>query len=378
MTSSRLKGTSGFLAPAVALCLGALLIGAPAQAAKTSVVTKLTGTATVVRATPYDEWLATWVEYAHEEFALYAINAGSGEAIEVTKTRHPGGMCWIPRQSPPQLFYCKADRIPELDISRVLYYVYDPIARESTKIGEARDQLETYKLDPIAAEDGSVVFHYTLDQGVTEAGEGSVPMFIRYEAGDREFYTAAANANIAGDYDLSSDGSMLYWPLTKEDTGDLYFVGWNLVAHDEVWNSMYYADMNPADGGLFIKVDAANERIAMLASSSGQPRLQMCLYGWHGRELLPPVPVFLEAGEEILHYDWKGLTGKVYTVIHNENTGMFSIELLDPLTGLRDVYVRGTDQISFVDYAPGSNTYYYAVVNNQGSAPQTYVIRALP
>lgn len=378
MTNSQLGIAGRITYVAAALCLGVLLIGAPAQAAKTSVVTKLEGTATVVRATPYDQWLAVWVEYAYEEFALYAIDSGSGAAIEVTKSRHPGGMCWIPRQSPPQLFYCKGSPISELDITRVVYHVYDPIARESTKVGEARDLLETYKLDPIAAEDGSVVFHYTLDQGVTAAGEGSVPMFIRYEASDREFYTAPANANIGSDYDLSSDGLILYWPLTKDETGDLYFVGWNLAAHDEVWNSMYWAEKNPADGGGFIKVDAANERIAMLAGSGSQPRLQMCIYGWHGRELLPPIPVFLEAGEEILHYDWKGLTGKIYTVIHNENTGVFSIELLDPLTGLRDAYVSGTDQIGYVDYAPGSSTYYYAVVNDQGAAPQTFIVRAVP
>ena len=53
-----------------------------------------------------------------------------------------------------------------------------------------------------------------------------------------------------------------------------------------------------------------------------------------------------------------------------------SLEIIDPLTGIREALVSGTDKFGYADYAPGSSTYYYPVVNTQGRSPVTLIIRA--
>ena len=118
-----------------------------------------------------------------------------------------------------------------------------------------------------------------------------------------------ANAIIGTEYDLSSDGLMLYWPIYDENTGDLMFVGWDTVKKEETWNCRYFAYNNPADSGIMLRVDSPNQNLAMLVQSNIQPRMQLCLYGWQAGQLKAPIPLFLEVGEEIMHYDWLGITG---------------------------------------------------------------------
>ena len=349
---------------AVAACL--LALASPALAWKTSIVTKVDGEFNVVKASPYNHYLAGWVENADGAYTLMVFSTESGKKYEVTTAEHTGGFCWIPRHN--QLFYCKAMYVEEAKTNRVIYYTYDVTTRESTKLTEVLDVLETYKLDAIAADDGSVVFHLTI-------GVGNMPSFNVYRPDEGTLRPMLAEAMPDTNYDLSNDGSTVYWPLSDEE-GNLYFIRWDLSLNEEVGYCMFRNDSFIADGGgLLTRVDAANQRIATLAWSEQQPRLQMYIFGWNNNTALRPVPVFLENGEEVLHYDWMGITGKIYAVIHNEYTGKFSIVLLDPYMGVREDLMVGTDEIAYVDYCPGEDEYYYAVVNRTGDKAQTFIIR---
>jgi len=365
-----------------ALVAYSVMASPPARAASTSVVTDVPGLVDVVKATPYSHWLAAWAETDSGAHTLWVIDANNGRLQEVTSSSHPGGFCWIPRKE--KLFYCKATYNDELKNYRVFYYEYDPLTQESRKITDVRDVLETFKLDPLSAEDGSLVLHITFDNLNTSFGSGTIPTIHYYYPDDQSMETKPANANIGADFDLASDGLMLYWPLYDENTGDLLFVGWDTIKNEETWNARYYSYNNPADGGGMLRVDSPNQNIALLVQSNVQPRMQLCIYGWQGRELKAPIPVFLEVGEEILDYDWIGITGKLYAVIVKTQPGtggsasqQFNLEEID-ITGVRSVLVSSTDPFGFADYAPGAGYYYYSVINRQGSAPRSLIIRVQP
>jgi hypothetical protein len=370
-------------AASLVLALGGVLAAVPARAANTSVVTdNVPGLVDVVKAAPYSHWLAAWAEVDGGGKTLWVIDANNGKLQEVTSSAHPGGICWIPRKE--KLFYSKATYNDQLKNYRVFYYEYDPLTQQSSKIADVRDVLETFKLDPLAAEDGSLVFHVTYDNLSTSFGTGTIPTFHYYYPDEGSMETRAANANIGADFDLASDGLMLYWPLYDENTGDLMFVGWDTIKNDETWNARYYSYNNPADGGGMLRIDSPNQNIALLVQSNVQPRMQLCIYGWQGRELKAPIPVFLEVGEEIVDYDWIGITGKLYAVIVKTMPGAggstskaFSLEEID-ITGVRKVLVSTTDQFGFADYAPGSGNYYYSVINRQGRTPRSLIIRVQP
>jgi len=349
----------------VALVISMWALCSPALAWKTSIVTKVDGEFYVVKASPYNHYLAAWVENEKAEYTLTVFSADSGKNYKVTTAAEPGGFCWIPRQN--QLFYCKPMFVEEMQTYRVVYYIYDVTTRESTKLTEVPDVLETHKLDPIAADDGSTVFHLTI-------GVGNMPSFNVYHPEDGVLVPQPAQAMPDTNYDLSNDGSTVYWPLSDED-GNLYFVRWDLGTNTEAGYCMFRHDSFIADGGGLLKADAANQRIATLAWSEEQPRLQLYIFGWNNNNALRPVPVFLESGEEIIHYDWLGITGKIYAVIFNEYTKAFSIIELDPYTGIREEMLVGTDEIAFVDYAAGKDEFFYAVINRKGNKSQTYVIR---
>lgn len=369
-------------AAAMALTAASGLVASAAQTASTSVVTNVPGMVDVVRAAPYSHWLAGWAEGDDGTHTLWVIDANNGKLQQVTICEEPGGMTWIPRKE--KLFYSKASYNADVKNYRVSFYEYDPQTQKSRKIRDARDVLETFRLDPLAAADGSLVLAITHDNLNTSFGAGTIPVFHYYHPDDQTMDSKPANANIGSDYDLASDGLMLYWPLHDENTGDLCFVGWDTSKHDETWNARYYASTNPGDGGGMLRVDSANQNIAMLIQNDVQPRMQLCIYGWQGKSLKKPIPLFLEDGEEVLDFDWLGLTGKLYAVIvktqpgaGGNSTETFSLEELD-ITGARKVLVSGTDQFGYADYAPGSGNYYYSVINRQGNQPRSLIIRVQP
>jgi hypothetical protein len=115
----------------------------------------------------------------------------------------------------------------------------------------------------------------------------------------------------------------------------------------------------------------------MLAWNAAQPRLNLYVFGWNepGEIKVRPYPLYLEDGEEILDYDWYGITGKIYAVVYNNNTGTTALELIDPIFGVREQLTWGADSFSFVDYAPATKTFFYCVVDNSGRSPRTAIVR---
>lgn len=372
-----------------ALICAVILAPLAAFAAKTSVVTKLDGSAAEVRASDDGEWLALWVTSPSGSAELIVIESRSGSQQYVTESKYPGGICWIPDYS--QLLYCVGSPIEGNGAMRVIYYVYDPEEQDTTKITNVIDLMPdvdentsgdiapdeinvtspgTYTLNPIASYDGSVVFHMTRDF--------IAPSFNLYSPDRGVMATNPVSENIGPDYDLSNDGTMLYWPLS-DGNGNVYIVGYNLERMEETWHVMFEAAKLPcpADGGMLIKVDSANERAAMLAWNEAQPRLNLYVFGWNepGDIKVRPYPLYLEAGEEILDYDWYGITGKIYAVVYDNNTGTTALELIDPIFGVREQLTWGTDAFSFVDYAKSTKTFFYCVVDNSGRSPRTAVVR---
>jgi hypothetical protein len=216
-------------------------------------------------------------------------------------------------------------------------------------------------------------------------GEGLLPSFNVYYPWSDKFDQFPQRVKIGMDYDLSSDGSLVYWYLVNDpeaegenltilDDGDIGIVGFNLQDREIKSLVTYYSYTLPVDGGYFIRVDSQNQQVAFIAQSSLNDRIQMCLFRWDDVSAKKPIPVFLEEGDEILVYDWKGISGKIYAVVYNHLSAEFTIEEINPLTSMREVLHRTTDEIAFVSYNPGKETYYFAAADGG----QTRIIRVTP
>jgi hypothetical protein len=383
------------MAKSIGKLLGAALIacllGATAAWAASSVVTSVQGVGTDVYAAPYSNWLAMWTEVPGEdEYQLLVINDDNGKVHPVTRSERPGGMCWIPEQN--TLYFTKGSYIDDAQSYIVTYYVYDPATPDEGPVkierlsdaslqveeGAADEKPAAYMVDPVAATDGSVVFHMTI-------GEGLLPSFNVYYPWSDKFDQFPQRVKIGMDYDLSSDGSLVYWYLVNDpeaegenltilDDGDIGIVGFNLQDREIKSLVTYYSYTLPVDGGYFIRVDSQNQQVAFIAQSSLNDRIQMCLFRWDDVSAKKPIPVFLEEGDEILVYDWKGISGKIYAVVYNHLSAEFTIEEINPLTSMREVLHRTTDEIAFVSYNPGKETYYFAAADGG----QTRIIRVTP
>ncbi|MCH7471962.1 hypothetical protein IIA79_03315 [bacterium] len=367
-TSRALKvpAARDYLHAAAVLALAVAINAPPAHAASPSEVVKLPGRAYVVRAAPQSKWLAAWSEQSDGRYTLYVIDANNGNRQEVTTVDDPGGLCWIPNRE--SLFYCRGVYSEKLESTRVYYYTYDAQTKASKKIVELNDIESTYQFDPIAAEDGSRVFHMTINTR-------SLPSFNVYLPGTGTMNQLEAGANIGADYDLSSDGKMLYWFLTDDD-GNLYFAGWDLEVNDETWNAKYPAAMDPVEDHALIKVHSPRQQIATIVFKEDEPQLQLCVYNFLNAAKPYVTPVYLDAGENALDFDWKGRSNILYVLTRNENTSEFSILEIDPLTNSQTELLRTKDEIVFVDYAPGSQTYYFTIVDDRGARnAQTLVMR---
>ena len=156
---------------AVCVALAVAALSQFAWAIKPSTVAKLPGSAYVVRSAVDSDWLATWSEQVGGEYVLYVINGDDGERREVTTSERPGGICWIPNDG--RLLLVKGSYNEKIEATHITYYTYDPETKELDKVISQTDLLETYRLDPIAANDGSSVFHLTM-------GPNSIPSFNRF------------------------------------------------------------------------------------------------------------------------------------------------------------------------------------------------------
>lgn len=349
----------------VVVCVALLcfcLVGS-AQAAKPSVITKIPGKAYVVRCNAEGTWLAAWSETAPRQYTLYAVGSAKGETREVVKADDPGGICWIPGKN--QLLYCtgKAVSNDRLSFTNVTYFLYDVAAGTSRKVTDLKDSLETYIFDPIAADDGNKVFHLTVNS--------QLPSFnIYFPDSNTMSPLVAPRARIAAEYDLSSDGSMIYWPMVFEDSGHLVIAGWNLEKND--YAQLFEYKKDPAEGRGGFKVDSPNRQAATMAMSSVDPALKAVVYSFQNPKDPQAIPVRLQAGEEVLMLDWKGRSGHLYMLVGRGGTagpvpgGSTSIIEVNPTNGNRTTLLETTDPVEFVDYANTAGTYFYSTVDPKG------------
>lgn len=344
-----------------------------AWAASPSVVARFAGSASVVRVTPYSHWAASWSAVGDGSFTLTVVNTENGERQDVTNVDNPGGICWIPKAD--RLLYCKGIYNDKIEATRVIYYVYDVATKETSKVVELTDILETYQLDPVAAEDGSKLFHMIVDSR-------QVPSFNLYlpDAGlltPRQALTPQGSAaNIGSDYDLSSDGKVVYWYAHEPETDSFFIVGWDLELNTYTELYEYGASADPADDHALFKIDSPHLRGAAITASDSDPTLKLCVYDFLDLDNLYIVPVHLDQAEDIMYFDWKGRGGWVYALVLDSTAGEYSIQEINPFSGERRVLLRTTDEISFLDYASADRTYYYTVVDDRDTQnPQTLLMR---
>lgn len=357
------------LATSVGVLLCAILIGSmqTALAAKPSNIGKVPGKAYVVRVSPDGKWLATWSEMGKAQFTLYVVNLDKGDRKEVVKVADPGGLCWIPGKA--QLLYSKgiAKNAAGQSYTSVTYVVYDAATGDTKSVGELNDKLKSYQMDPIASEDGSMAFQMTW----STTGK---PSFNIYFAREKTVKSLEAFANVAADYDLSSDGTMLAWYLHDTTNKTFNIATWNLelAGYKDLFE--YSSAVDPAENHLMFKLDMPHNQAATLAVSSKDPTLNACVYGFADPKNLTVVPIRLAANEEAVALDWKGRSGILYLLVQNNKTKDYSIQEYDPVTRKATVLLSTKDPISYVDYAPGAQAYYYSVVN-VSKKPETALVK---
>jgi hypothetical protein len=341
---------------AVLFAVTALLGPAAAWAAKPSKVADLPGEAYVVRCNPEGTWVATWAEQTKGNYTLFAIDASKGDKREVMQTEDPGGLTWIPGKN--TLMYCKGKAVKSQKIgefTQVTYYLYDAAKNANKKITELKDDLKTYIFDPVAAEDGNKVFHLTI--------KDTYPSFNIYFPGSNTMSPMLAKARIGADYDLSSDGSLVYWPMTQEN-GNLVIAGWSLEKNN--YKGLYEFKKDPASGRGGFKVDSPNRQAVSMATSEADPTLKAVVYSFKDPKNPQAIPVKLKAEEEIVMVDWKGRSGNLYMIIARgagKGSLVYSIIEVNPTSGARTVVLpESSDEIRFVDYASRTGAYFYSAV----------------
>jgi hypothetical protein len=347
------------------------LLGAQAAwAQKPSVITRLDGAAYVVRACATHDWIATWSRLANGTYDLYVVNGENGTKQRVTNERVPGGICWIPNST--RLLYCKGVYNDKVDFTRVTYYTYDVQTESSRKLIDVNDMLDTFILDPIASENGDTAFHMT----IAGTPQGELPSFNVYITEAEFMSTAPAEANIASDFDLSSDGTKLYWLLHDPDTGNLFIVGWDLAKKKYSDFYEFGTTADPADDHALLKVQSTSDRAATLAASDSDPTLKLCTYNFADTNNMYIQPLHLEANEEILYFDWLGRGDVVFALLQNADTAEYFVEEINVISGSRKRLLTTGDPISYIDYSAGAKTYYYSVVDERsGSDAETALIR---
>jgi hypothetical protein len=323
-----------------------------------------------VRSCATHDWIAAWSQNSSGTYDLYVVNGTNGTKKKVTSERSPGGFCWIPNTM--RLLYCRGIYNDKVDFSHVTYYSYNVDTEQSKKLIEVNDMLDTYFLDPIASESGDMAFHMT----IAGTRQGDVPSFNLYNA-ERDFMMPLpVQVNIASDYDLSADGTKLFWIMHDPDTTNLFIVGFdiNKQRYSDIYE--YGASADPADDHALLKVQSTSNRAATLATSEADATLKLCTYDFSNENSLYIQPLYLLASEEIICFDWKGFSEWIYALINNTTSGEYTIEEINVISGERKRLLTTTDEISFVDYSTQSKTYYYSVVDQRnGGDAVTSLIR---
>jgi hypothetical protein len=332
-------------------------------AGKPTKVADLQGKAYVVRCNPEGTWVATWSQGADKSYTLWAVDTAKGDKFEVDTSKNPGGMCWIPNRS--ELLYCSAKPVSfenGVKYNSVTYFTWDVTKKKKVRVSELKDDLETYIIDPVPAEDGSKVFHMTITE--------KKPSFnIFFPSGKGVMSPMLVNAKVAADYDLSADGQTVYWPMSEPDSGKLVITGWGFKKN--FYSGMYQINKDPAKGRAGFKVDSINRQAVTMAQNEGDPALKAAVYSFKDPKNPVAIPVKLDPTEEIVMQDWKGRSGQLYMVVARTigQKTLFSIIEVNPSSGQRTaVLPDSTDEIRFVDYASRTGNYFYsAVVPGKGT-----------
>jgi hypothetical protein len=361
---------------AVAGCafIALLVFTLPALAAKPSVVAKVGGDLRVVRVTPDSHWLAGWSRQPDGKYKLMVVDTDKGSSVEIASASEPGGLTWIPKLG--RLYYCQGFFNEKVKSSRVRYDVYDPVSKESLKVSDTlTDTTEMYLFDPIPAEDGTRVFHVLLDTT-------QIPNFIMYfpHTGLRDgvFSPLVTEALIASEYDLSSDGSKVYWYGHNQKSSDIMVVEWDLEhnTYNEIYD--FSGIYDPADDHALFKVDSPNQQAITLAVSQAEPTLQMTLFSFADPNKLQVTPVYLGPNQEALSFDWKGRSGWLSVLARDSKSNDFILMEVEPLSGQRVELLRTKDEIDFFDYNQQSKMYYYSVVDARDTRNPVSMVMRLP
>ena len=356
--------------PAISILslLAVLVLSSMAQAAKPSVITRLDGDASVVRCTPRSNWLAAWNQVGNE-YKLVVINADNGEKREVFTTANPGGLCWMPGKD--ILLYTFAFHQEKLNLNNVIYRTYNVVTKVDTKVGEMKDKFEMYTLDPIPSDDGSKALQMTIN---TE----QLPSFNLFLTEVGQVVPRVARANIGSDYDLSSDGTMVYWHLHDEDNGNFYIAEWSLEQGTYTNLYTFPKEKDPAEDHALFKVDSANKQAATTVYSSTRPTLQLCVYNFANKEDPQVVTVDLKPDEDLIYFDWKNRGNTIYALVNDKKQNVFKLLELEPYMDTRRELLSTSDFISLVDYSAGKNMYYFTVLDNRDPKKLSTQIMRLP
>ncbi len=340
--------------PLAFACVFALLaLPLAAQAAKPSQVAKIPGKAWIVRASDAN-MLACWSQQTDGKYKLYAIKADKGDPKEIATSADPGGMCWILGRN--QLLYTTAKAVDNSveKYHDVTYFVYDPATGESRKLSVVKDVLETYRFDPISSDDGKRAFHMTV-------GTRKLPSFNLYFPEGGQLLPRDVRANIGADYDLSSDGSTLYWSLEDTTGKSRSIVGWSFDANS--YTELYQFPMakDPSESSGLIKVNSPRKQAAMMAYSAKDPTLKLCVYSYADPKKLSISPVNLAAETDVLSYDWKGRSGVLY-ILYVTSEGTRKLIEWDVTSRKATALFETRDAVESVEYSVPAQTYYYSVV----------------
>jgi hypothetical protein len=200
---------------------------------------------------------------------------------------------------------------------------------------------------------------------------GSLPSFNIYSPKTGSLDILQADAKIGSQYDLSSDGTTVYWMMHDPTTSEMYIVGWNLDKGKYTELYPFKKNTDPADDHAWLKVDSPKHRAAAIVTSAKDPTLQLCIYYL---DKLAVSPIHLKEGEQIEYFDWKGRSGTIYALISSGGGKKYSLEEIEPLTGARTLLVQTNEAIQ-VTYAPTQSYYYTTTDNRNPKNPLTYVWR---
>ncbi len=357
--------------------LGLALIGSmsvPAWAAKAATVSRVDGRSYIVRANS-SHWLACWSEMADGQSRLYVIDSNNGDVTTVATEKLPGGISWIPGRD--QLVWCQGVYVEVIKATRVYYWLYDVATKENIKLVEVTDFSDAYQADPIPADDGSMLFHMTMDGNM-------LPSFNIYHpdsltrssknssSGKGTMQLIKAEAKMGAQYDLSSDGTRVYWILHDPVTHALNIACWNINANKYDGLYEFSKKSDPADDHMFLKVDSTKHEAGTIVTSDKDPLLQMCVYRL---DKLQTIPVRLGQGEQVDFFEWKGRSGTVFALVSNPTAKQYSIEEIDPLTGKRTKFYSTSNPIYSAEYGPDGSYFFTMVDAKNAKRIATEIVR---